>query len=84
MSSEHMGKRLTWEEIKRYFPHQVVGLVDCKPEGKFDIESAVVKYTDKTTPYDILEIKAFDGEIIMISTDYEYDTVFRFQESIPQ
>ncbi len=79
MSSEHMGKRLTWEEIKRYFPHQVVGLVDCMPEGEFDIETAVVKYTDKTTPYETLVDKVFLGEIRVVSTDYEDDNLFRFQ-----
>ena len=73
MSAENIGKRMTWEEIKKCFPHQVVGLVDCLPEGKIDIESAIVKYTNKTTPYEILVDKAFLGEIIIVSTDYEDD-----------
>ena len=68
-----MAKRMTWEEIKKKYPNQVVGLVDCLPKDEFDIESAIVKYTSETTPYAVLEEKAFDGEIIMINTGYEND-----------
>ena len=68
-----MTERLTWSEIKRRYPNQVVGLVDCLPEGEIDIESAIVKYTSETTPYTTLEEKAFDGEIIMVNTNYEND-----------
>ena len=68
-----MTERMTWEEIKKRYPNQVVGLVDCLPEDEIDIESAKVKYTSETTPYSTLEEKAFDGEIIMVHTDYEND-----------
>lgn len=42
--------RMTWEEIKERYPDQWVGLVDVKYEEDNDatIESAVVKYSDKT------------------------------------
>jgi len=60
------GKRMTWKEIKEAYPNQVVGLVDCEPQNSW--KTAIVKYTDATTPYKIMEEKAFDGEIFMIST----------------
>ena len=65
-------KRMTWEEIKKAYPKQVVGLVDCEPNNG-NWKTAVVKYTDATTPYDIMEEKAFDGEIFIISTSIGED-----------
>ena len=61
------SKRMTWAEIKKAYPKQVVGLVECQPE-KGGWKTAVVKYTDATTSYDDMCEKAFDGEIFMIST----------------
>lgn len=65
------GKRMTWQEIKEAYPNQVVGLVDCLPEDAW--KTAIVKYTDANTPYNIMEEKAFDGEIFMISTAVDED-----------
>lgn len=43
-----MTERLTWKEIQEKYPDQWVGLVDIKWKNDSNIESAVVKYTDKT------------------------------------
>ena len=45
-----MNKRLTWKEIKEQYPDKWVGLIDVKYKNNdnITIESAVVKYTDKT------------------------------------
>lgn len=43
-----MTERLTWKEIQEKYPDQWVGLVDIKWKNDFNIESVVVKYTDKT------------------------------------
>ena len=43
-------KRMTWDEIQKTYPDQWVGLVDVKylNDDGVSIESAVVKYTDKS------------------------------------
>lgn len=43
-----MSERLTWEEIQERYPDQWVGLVDITWKNDANIESAVVKYVDKT------------------------------------
>lgn len=45
-----MGERLTWKEIKERYPDMWLGLTDVKYKNNDDItiESAVVKYDDKT------------------------------------
>ena len=45
--------------------------MDCLPEDAW--KTAIVKYTDANTPYNIMEEKAFDGEIFMISTAVDED-----------
>ena len=42
-----MTERLTWKEIQEKYPDQWVGLIDIKWKNDSNIESAVVKYTDK-------------------------------------
>lgn len=44
------NERLTWEEIQKKYPQQWVGLVDVKyiDDDGISVESAIVKYTDKT------------------------------------
>ncbi len=59
-----MTERLTWDEIKRRYPHQNVGLIDCLPDS-LNIDSAVVKYTEKDTSYDEMCLMAFMGEIAL-------------------
>ena len=43
-----MGHRLTWEEIQKRYPDQWVGLTDIDWRDSSNINSAVVKYSDKT------------------------------------
>lgn len=59
-----MAERLTWEEIQEKYPDQWVGLVDVKylEDDGISIESAVVKYLDKTKSE--LTKMALNGEII--------------------
>lgn len=46
----NMADRMTWEEIQKKYPDQWVGLVDVKyvDDDGISVESAVVKYTDKS------------------------------------
>lgn len=47
--NEHIGKRMTWEEIQREYPDQWVGLVGViRKKDSPDVVSAIVKYTDKS------------------------------------
>lgn len=41
-------QRLTWKEIQEKYPDQWVGLVDIAWQDDSNIESAIVKYTDKS------------------------------------
>ncbi len=45
-----MTERMTWEQIQKEYPNQWVGLVDVQYQNDdgISVESAVVKYTDKT------------------------------------
>jgi len=59
-----MGDRMTWEEIQKKYPDQWVGLVDVKyvDDDAISVESAVVKYTDKSKS-DLTRL-VLKGEII--------------------
>ena len=59
-----MSERLRWEEIQERYPDQWVGLVDVKyvDDDGISIESAVIKYLDKTKRE--LTMKALNGEIV--------------------
>ena len=59
-----MSERLTWEEIQEKYPDQWVGLVDVKyvDDDGTSIESAVIKYLDKTKSE--LTMKAINCEIV--------------------
>ena len=48
--SEFMAERLTWKQIQEKYPDQWVGLVDVqyRDDDGISVESAVVKYVDKT------------------------------------
>jgi len=43
-----MAQRLTWKEIQEKYPDQWVGLVDIVWQDESNIESAIVKYADKS------------------------------------
>lgn len=43
-----MSERLTWQQIQEKYPDQWIGLVDVTWKNDANIESAVVKYVDKT------------------------------------
>ena len=59
-----MADRMTWEEIQKKYPDQWVGLVDVKyvDDDAISVESAVVKYTDKSKS-DLTRL-VLKGEII--------------------
>ncbi len=59
-----MADRMTWEEIQKKYPDQWVGLIDVKyvDDDGISVESAVVKYTDKSKS-DLTRL-ALKGEII--------------------
>ena len=67
-----MGERLTRDEIDKRYPNQWVGLVDVIWEDESNVESAVVKYTDKTK--DELLLMQISGEIFSYCTIPEYLT----------
>ena len=48
--SDFMTERLSWKQIQEKYPNQWVGLVDVQymDNDGISVESAVVKYTDKT------------------------------------
>ena len=48
--NELIGKRLTWNELKKHFPDQWVGLLDVKYEDNdgVTIESGILKFMDKS------------------------------------
>lgn len=58
--------RLTWEEIQKKYPDQWVGLTDIDWIDDSNINSAIVKYTDKTK--DELLIMQVKGEIFSCYT----------------
>lgn len=64
-----MAERLTWEQIQEKYPDQWVGLVDVKymDNDGVSVESAVVKYSDKTKSE--LTRMVLDGEIISRHTN---------------
>lgn len=59
-----MADRMTWEEIQKKYPDQWVGLIDVKyvDDDGISVESAVVKYTDKSKS-DLTRL-VLKGEII--------------------
>ena len=56
-----MGEGLIWEEIQKKYPDQWVGLAEISWKDEANIESAVVKYADKTK--DELLMMQINGEI---------------------
>lgn len=58
--------RLTWEEIQKKYPDQWVGLTDIDWIDDSNINSAIVKYADKTK--DELLIMQVKGEIFSCYT----------------
>lgn len=66
-----MPVRLTWEQIQEKYPNQWVGLIDVKymDDDGISVESAVVKYTDKTKGE--LTRMVLKGEIVSRHTNPE-------------
>lgn len=64
-----MEERLTWEQIQKKYPNQWVGLTDVqyRNDDGVSVESAVVKYTDKTKSE--LTRLVLDGEVISRHTN---------------
>lgn len=64
-----MVERLTWEQIQEMYPDQWVGLTDVQymDNDGVSVESAVVKYADKTKAE--LTRLVLQGEIISRHTD---------------
>ncbi len=66
-----MPKRMSWDEIKKAYPNQWVGLTDVEWKDTSNIKSAVVKYTDKTsTELGLMQIKD-DNLICMYTNIYD-------------
>ena len=66
--------RMTWEQIKKVYPHQNVGITDVVyGDNNSTIESGIVRYTDKDTPYDKLVEMAMQGEIKLRYTTLDED-----------
>lgn len=63
-----MNQRLTWNEIKKKYPSQWVGMVDVKKKNDIDIESAVVKYTEKDMTSDEMALATVKGEMVACYT----------------
>ena len=59
-----MSDRMTWKEIQNKYPDQWIGLTDVEyiNNDGVSIETAIVKYTDKTKSE--LTILALKGEIV--------------------
>ena len=64
-----MSERLTWQQIQEKYPDQWVGLAEVyyKNNDGISVESAIVKYADKTKS-ELTEL-VLDGEIISRHTN---------------
>ncbi len=70
-----MEERLTWEQIQEKYPDRWVGLIDVKyvNDDGVSVESAVVKYTDKSK-----------GELTRMALKGEVDAVYTTPDNIFQ
>lgn len=69
-----MSERLTWNEIKKRYPHRNVGLVDVEHDvNEVSVKSAIVKYTDNDTAYENLVDMAMNGSITLLYTTLDED-----------
>ncbi len=66
-----MNERMTWGQIQEKYPNQWVGLVEVQYQNNdgISVESAVVRYTDKTKAE--LTRLVLKGEIIARHTNPE-------------
>ena len=62
-------RRMTWEEIKKKYPHRQVGLVDViwTNNDNTNVESAIVKCTDIDMSLEDMADQIFDGAIQTIA-----------------
>lgn len=59
-------KIMTWAQIKKLYPNQMVGLTDVTMhENGSVIQSGIVKYTSKDTTQKQLSEMAMKGDIIL-------------------
>lgn len=66
--------KLTWEQIKKIYPHQNVGLSDIEYGiNNATIEAGIVKCTERDTPYEKMIEMALKGEIKMRYTTLDED-----------
>ena len=62
-------ERLSWQQIKKRYPHRYVGLSEIESgENGVDVKSAVVACTDETNSYSELVKMAFHGKIFLLYT----------------
>ena len=70
------NRQLKWEDIKKQYPHQNVGLVNIDyGVNEASVNKAVVKYTDAETPYEEMLSMYLNGEILLRYTTLDEDEV---------
>lgn len=60
----NMADRLAWDDIKRLYPSQWVGLTDCEMKDDINIISAVVKVTEKDMTSDEMALETIKGHMV--------------------
>ena len=69
-----MNETLTWEEIKRKYPHTYVGLTNIiYGPNNASVNKATVSYTDKDTSIDKLYLMYIKGDIKLRYTTLDED-----------
>ncbi len=63
-----MPERLTWEEIKKQYPEQWLGLTEVEWKNSSNVKSAVVSYTNLTKRQALRLAFESDGKIIAETT----------------
>ena len=64
-----MGERLTWEEIKKKYPKQWVGIVEPEFSNPATIISGIVKYTEKDMSLEDMVILTTQGKLFARNTN---------------
>lgn len=66
------SQRLTWNEIKRKYPNQTVGLIEIQTGiNSLDIVSAVVLYTEHEDGLERIATASINGDVFMIATNID-------------
>ena len=67
---------MTWEQIKKTYPSQMVGLVDVEMyENSSVVKRGFVKYTSKDTCSKEMSLMAMKGEIILRYTTLDEEEI---------